>query len=71
MKEKTWEAEWRGRTIRVINRTSFLPPRTSEALEVDGKLVAETRSGLTQMFATVREDIDFQGETKPVEARFA
>jgi hypothetical protein len=71
MKDKIWDIEHGGRRIRVINRISILPPRTSEALEIDGKLVAENQGNLLRMFSILGAEVEFHGTRKQVEARIA
>lgn len=71
MKNKTWDVDYGGRRIRVINRISILPPRTSEAMEVDGAIVAEGKGGFLRTFAILKADVDFNGVRKQVEARIA
>lgn len=36
MKDKTWTLDYQGHQIVVVYRLSIFPPRTSEALMVDG-----------------------------------
>jgi hypothetical protein len=63
MKDKIWELEHCGRRIRVINRFSLIPLRTSEVLEVDGAVVKENHGGFTRPFAQLESDVEFAGVT--------
>ncbi|MDR4469864.1 MAG: hypothetical protein MRJ68_16465 [Nitrospira sp.] len=71
MRDKSWEAEHCGRRIRITNRLSFLPPHTSEVLEVDGVVVKENKGGFLRMFSVLERDVEFAGVKKHVEARIA
>lgn len=71
MKDKVWETQYEGKTLRVTNRVSFFPPRTSEHLQVDGETVNENRGGFLRMNSTLRTQLDLGGSTKQIEVRIA
>jgi len=71
MSDKSWETEHCGRRIRITNRLSFLPPHTSEVLEVDGAVVKENKGSFLRMFSVLESDVEFAGVKKHVEARIA
>ena len=71
MTEKIWTAEFHGHRIRAINRLSWLPPRTSEALEIDGVMVHDAPGSFLRSTATHLSRHILGGVERTVEARFA
>ncbi len=71
MRERIWEAEYEGHKIRVISERSFLPPKTTEILEVDGEVGLRSTSGFMQAISTLCCKHDFHGTEKIIEARLA
>lgn len=71
MSDKIWEVDHQGRRIRVTNRISFVPPRTSEVLEVDGTIVKENKGSFLHMFSILESDVEFGGTKKHVEVQIA
>jgi len=71
MKDRIWEADYRGRTLRVVNRWALRPPRMNETLEVEGREVAARRGGFVRLRATLRAAVGLEGTTRRDEARIA
>lgn len=70
MKDKVWEIRYEGYTIRVINKTSFFPPKTSEVLEINGVEIEHHQSGFTDSHTVFYNPYTFNGIEKTVEVRF-
>lgn len=71
MTDKTWTADFHGHRIRAINRLSWLPPRTSEALEIDGVMAHDAPGSFLRSTATLLSRHVLGGVERTVEARFA
>jgi hypothetical protein len=71
MRDKVWQLEHGGRRVRVTNRVSLLPPRTSEALQIDDEVAAENHGNVLRTFSVLGCDAEFAGMKKRVEARIA
>jgi len=71
MKEQIWEAEFEGHKLRAINKTSLYPIKTSEALEIDGKLIVQTKECVIRMNPPIMTSYCFDGVEREIEVRFA
>ena len=71
MKDKTWSVEYRGHSIRAINKLSFFPLKTSELLEIDGVLIKEVKGSMFRLNSTIFAKHNFSGEEHEVEIRIA
>lgn len=71
MTDKTWNIDYRGHRIRAINRLSWLPPRTGEALEIDGVKVIDAPGSFWRMTATHFARHVLDGAERIIEVRFA
>jgi hypothetical protein len=71
MKDKVWDIEYQGHHIRVINKVSFLPPKTSEVLEVDNVIVVDKSGSFLRTYSSIFTHYDFNGIARNIEVRFA
>lgn len=71
MISKVWELEYQGHKIKVTEKLSILMLKTSEYLEIDGKIVAETKGSNRRTISTLVHKIDINGNETLVEARIA
>ena len=71
MADKTWNIDFQGHSIQAINRLSWFPPRTSEALEIDGVKVIDAPGSLLRTTATHFTRHVLDGAERTVEMRFA
>jgi len=71
MKDKIWTIEFKGHTIKVINKLSFFPPKTSELLEIDDVMIKEVKGSMFRLNSTIFTRYDFSGKEHEVEARIA
>lgn len=71
MKDKVWEIEYEGSLIRIINKISLFPPKTSEVLIIDGELIEHVKGGFLRMTSTITVTHNFNDVAKAVEVRIA
>jgi len=71
MKERTWEADYKGHTLKVTSTNSILKRKSSLIFEIDGLAVAQTERSILDLFSTLitKENIDGKGSV--IEARVA
>ncbi len=71
MINKVWELEYQGHKIKVTDKFSILTLKTSEYLEIDGKIVAENKGSKRRSFSTLVHKIDINGKEAFVEAHIS
>jgi hypothetical protein len=68
---KVWELEYQGHKIKVIDKFSLFTLKTSEYLEIDGKIVAKNKGSNMRTISTLVHKIDINGKETFIEARIA
>ncbi|WP_370978277.1 hypothetical protein [Agaribacterium sp. ZY112] len=71
MKDKLWEVDFEGHKIKAINKVSLFPPRTSEALEIDGELVEHVKGSMYRMCSNISVNHTLSGKERNIEVRMA
>lgn len=71
MKDKIWEVDYQGYSIRVANKFSLFPPATSENLNINNVAIKHNQSSLFSTSSTLIATYRFHGIEKKVEARLA
>ena len=67
MKDKIWEVEYRETKVRAINKLSFFPPKTTEIIEVNAKVVKESKGGFFRPYARIRVVTIIDGRDTDIE----
>lgn len=71
MKDKIWEVEYHGSNLRITNKLSWLPPRTSEQLKINGEVVKHVNGSFLRLTSTINAVHEFDGVERNVEVRIA
>ena len=71
MKDKVWEVDYQGSNLSVTNKLSWLPPKTSELLEINGKVVKHIKGSFLRPTSTIKAAHEFNGVKRKVEVRIA
>lgn len=71
MKDKVWEFDYEGHLIKITNKISIIPPKTSELLEIDGAVVKHEKGNIFRMNSTIRSIYRFNNIEKNIEVRIA
>jgi hypothetical protein len=71
MKDKVWEIEYEGSLIRIINKISLIPPKTSEVLIIDDVEIEIVKGSFLRMDSTITSCHRFNDKEKNIEIRIA
>jgi hypothetical protein len=66
MKDRVWEVDYQGHTIRATNTFSISPLYTSEALEIDGKQI-DCDDGLSRLYSNLMANCTINGKQRLIE----
>lgn len=69
--KKVWDLEYQGHRIRIINKFSFFPLKTSEILEIDGIVIKNHLGNFLDSYSTILTNYNFNGIDQAVEVRIA
>ena len=68
MNTTTWEVLCRGKTIRVMQQRSWLPPSTSQSLKVEGLLVCQRTNAFLPVQSYLTAPIETSEGVQQIEA---
>ncbi len=71
MKDKIWEVKFNNSVIKVINKVSLFPPKTSEMLVVDGNLIKQVSGRFFSSISVFNANYTFDNVEKQIEVRIA